>query len=121
MLVIDRENPTQRFVVTATQYGLSGSTIEILSDYSKVSHSYNLPANTSDWQGRYDEYVFNTDIFSGLTNGLFSYTIKSGDVAIEVGMLKVVDKLESQDQRTGEIYQSVQDSSSDDDFLIYSA
>lgn len=122
MLTINQSDISTRFIVTVSEINTvtSGSTLELFNQFTNVSTTYNLPADTSAYPTRYNEFVFSSSTFSGLSTGTYTYTIKdSTSATTETGLLKVVGDVLTQQELVDDIYTYIQPSSTDDDFIVY--
>lgn len=121
MLLIDKENTTTTFILNSSLFGVTttGLNIELYSDFTKVESSFALPSNTSQWPQRYDKYVFLTSAFNMLKVGLYSFKIiDSAKVVYAVGMLKVIDVLQTEEQQVDGNYITMEQIGSDDDYIV---
>lgn len=122
MLVINQSDITTKFIVTVSEINTitTGSTLELFNQFTNVSTTYNLPADTSAYPTRYNQFVYSSSTFSGLSIGTYTYTIKdtSGGTT-ETGLLKVVGDVLTPQEQVNDIYTYITPASTDDDFIVY--
>ncbi len=122
MLVINQSDITTKFIVTVSEINTitTGSTLELFNQFTNVSTTYNLPADTSAYPTRYNEFVYSSSTFSGLSIGTYTYTIKdTSGVTTETGLLKVVGDVLTPQEQVNDIYTYITPSTTDDDFIVY--
>lgn len=122
MLIINKSESITKLIVTVSEINVvtTGSTIELFNQYTNVNNSFNLPVDSSNYLERFNQFNLNTSIFSGLTVGTYTYTIKdSTSSCTETGLLKVVDDVLTVQEQIDENFIYIEPSSTDDDFIIY--
>ena len=96
----------------------SGSTLVIFNKYTNVQYEYELPNDSSPYPDRYNEFIVETSVFSGLTPGQYTFKIKDSiNNVTETGMLKVIK--ESLTPENGNDFIYIQQTENDDDYLVY--
>ncbi|RZK46003.1 MAG: hypothetical protein EOO97_00060 [Pedobacter sp.] len=116
MLLVQKTLPEARFIVTISEKMAVPATnihMKIHSDFTKVTYDIELGQNTSSWKSRYDEFKVPMTVFQDFLPGFYNYTIEADDLAVEEGMLRVMD-LGQVEQPLVEIPEETQD-----DFLVY--
>lgn len=120
MLIINKENPTTRLIVTLSEHGVAGECDFVVhSDFNNVTTTYAMGENTSEHKQRYDEFIIPTIAFSALKPGKFKYLIRSGEVVLESGVLMVIDKIQTDEEKVDEIYTSITPVDTDDDYVVF--
>ena len=121
MLLINKQLQSTRFIVTSTAIvNLSAvATLVLYNNFDKKTATYLMTNNTSLFQERYNEFVFNTSIFIDLPVGFYRYKIVDGDDVKSFGVLKVVDNTNSVDDVIDTMYLTVTPTETDDDIITY--
>lgn len=119
MLIVDLNKSDARFIVTVTEATTVTSpvyTMMVESPFMKGTYHMALPANTSPYKQRYDEFFINTSEFAGFGLGLYAYTITElTDGVVEEGVLLI----KNSDPLLANPYTVITPNESDDDFIVY--
>ena len=121
MLLINKQLISTRFIVTSVTIGNLSPTASLVlyNNFDKKTATYLMTNNTSLFQERYNEFVFDTSIFSALSIGFYKYKIVDGDDVKSFGMVKVVDDLKSITDVIDTMYLTVTPAETDDDIVTY--
>lgn len=122
MLVINKSSITTKLITTVSEINVvtSGSTIELFNQSTNVTTVFNLPADSSAYPSRCNEFLITTSTFSALTKSIYSYKIKdSNGFTTETGLLKVVDDIRTEQEEVDSNYVYIEPSEEADDFIVY--
>ncbi len=116
MLLIDKTQLQSRLIVTVSENTTVVDPVYILilfSEYTNKTFTYPLPANTSAFTDRYDEFYITLNV----DPGVYTYTINElTDGIVEQGLCKVIDAT-SEDYNEGII--SITPPETQDDLIFY--
>lgn len=121
-LIVNKTATYTRFIVTQYESNAvtTGSTIELFNRATNVNYTYALPADSSAYPSRYQEYILPTTTFSALTEGVYSFNILDGSGnGTESGLLKVIPEIFTQQGKVNSRYIYIPTSATDDDFIVY--
>lgn len=116
--MLNKAETSTKWVVTTYEMNpnTTGSTIELFNVATNVTSSHALPADSSPYPARYQEYQITTADYSGLTAGVYSYVIRDATSGTtETGLLRVVDNSLSPSDN----YVFITGSTTDDDYIEY--
>lgn len=122
MLVIDKSISATTFIVTVSEVNdiTTGSTLNLFNRYTNVEYVFNLPNDSSSYPVRYNKFVMDTNTFSGLSEGVYNFTIEDSTSGVtESGLLKVVDEIYTPEQQVQNNYVFIPSTSADDDYIVY--
>lgn len=97
-LTLNKGEISTKWVVTTYEMNpnTDGCTIDLFNVATNVSMSFGLPNDSSPFPERYQQYIIDTADYSGVTNGIYTYTIKdSNSIVVEKGLLRVIENNES--------------------------
>jgi hypothetical protein len=122
MLIINKELDTVRLIVTVStemDNPENGFRLSIHSPFTNKDYSIILPANSSLFPERFDEFLVDSDEFSEMEPGEYRYSIYEYSVEdvklLEKGLLRVES---TQEQSAGE-FTFPEPTPQEDDFVIY--
>lgn len=124
MLIVDKSQTNTKFICTLYEMNpvTTGSTLEVYNTFDNTTFQFTLPADTSLYPDRYNEFIFSTTTFSGLSEGQYTYTIKdaSGNTT-EVGCMVVDNVIQSTQDDVDDWYviHANINQSTDDDYIVY--
>jgi hypothetical protein len=117
MIVIDKATETTRLIFTLTEKTDVENPIYTLvlhSPYTNKTYSLELPANTSQYKERYDEFILDTEIFKDMESGSYYYSVLEGEPSevIQIGLATIVQPNEPD-------FITVNESETTDDYIVY--
>lgn len=121
-LVIDKSLSTQRLLFTANEIysGFTGVVLNVFNLSTNVDESISLGEDVSPYPNRYNDFQVETNSFSALTKGTYSFRLSSNEAYnLETGLLKVVDEVQTPEQEIDSNYTYIEPTSTDDDYVIY--
>lgn len=95
MILIDKSKSVQSIILTLSELTTVASpqyVLEILCDSTREVNRIYLPVNSSVSTSRFDLFNVDTNVFSAIQPGYYSYSIFQNDTdttAIETGKLKI--------------------------------
>ena len=141
MITINKELPDNILIVTVSDVNTAinpAYQLVIESDFTNKSYSFDLPANTSPYPSRYDEFVlamaayaeedyseedYMVDGMGSCESGLYNYKIIETTTSkiCEVGLLKIVESIKTEQQELNDTYTVIEPEATDDDYIVYEA
>lgn len=111
-IVIDKTNPNTDIIVSK-----SGATMTLVNRSTNVTSVINLTGNTSPYPERYYLFQVNTEVFSGLTDDVYTYTIGSA-----TGICKVVSGVFTPEEEVENNYIFLDsDLDNGDEYIVYNS